>query len=239
MTRIAMSSLDIEQGSDAWRQIRLGRVTASRVADVVAKTKTGWGASRANYAAQLIAERLTGVVASTFTNAAMTWGTDMEPDARATYEFLTGVEVEQVGFIPHPTIAMSGASPDGLVGADGVVEIKCPQTATHIDTLLGAGIDRKYLIQMQWQLACSGRVWCDFVSFDPRMPVETRLFVQHVKRDDAWIAELERDVREFLIEIDAKVARLVDDFDIPIPAPAVVSALQAKLGASLESIMGG
>lgn len=199
---------DIEQNTEAWKQIRLGKVTASRVADVVAKTKSGWGASRANYAAELIAERLTGEAAERFTNAAMQWGTDHEPDARATYEFFRDATVVEIGFVEHPSIAMSGASPDGLVETDGLVEIKCPNTATHLDTLLGQAVPAKYITQMQWQMACTGRKWCDFVSFDPRLPESMSLFVRRVERDDALIASLEKEVSVFLAELDEKLAKL-------------------------------
>lgn len=198
-------------GSDewkAWKLQRCGKATASRIADIVAKTKTGFSASRANYAAQLIAERLTGVPAETYSNAAMQWGTEKEPEARAAYEFFTGRSVLETGFVEHPRIAMAGASPDGLVGDDGLIEIKCPNTSTHIDTLLGESLDKKYLVQMQWQMACTGRKFCDFVSFDPRMPAELQMKVQKIARDDILIASLEADVREFLVEIEAKVARL-------------------------------
>lgn len=199
---------EIVQGSPEWIASRLGRVTASRVADVVARTKTGWGASRTNYMADLIAERLTGEQASTYTNAAMQWGTETEPLARLAYEFRQGVEVEECGFVPHPSIAMAGASPDGLVGDRGLVEIKCPNTATHIETLLGGAVPDKYMKQMQWQMACAERDWCDWVSFDPRMPEYTRLYVKRVPRDDKLIASLTADIQEFLAEIDTKIAAL-------------------------------
>jgi putative phage-type endonuclease len=199
---------EIVQGSPEWLAIRVGKVTASRVADVVARTKSGYGASRANYMAELIAERLTGAPAEKFISAPMAWGTEKEPEARALYEFLTDAEVNQVGFVPHPTISDSGASPDGLVGDDGLVEIKCQNTATHIDTLLGQSIPAKYETQMQWQMACTGRQWCDFVSYDPRMPDSMRLFVCRETRNDAMIAELSEEVGKFLAELDAKVASL-------------------------------
>lgn len=198
----------MEQLSPEWHAIRCGKVTASRVADVVAKTKSGWGASRANYMAELIAERLTGESAAGFTNAAMQWGTDNEPDARTAYEFRTDAEVVQVGFVIHPTIPDSGASPDGLVGDDGLVEIKCPNTATHIETLIGQCVPSKYIPQMQWQMACTGRKYCDFVSFDPRLPESMRLAVMRVERDDKLIASLEKDVADFLAEVETKVAKL-------------------------------
>lgn len=204
-----------EQGSADWFAVRCGKVTASRVADVTAKTKSGPSASRANYAAQLIAERLTANVAESFSNAAMAWGNEQEPEARLAYEFRTDAEVEQVAFVEHPAISMSGASPDGLLGVDGLIEIKCPNTATHIETLRGQSIPGKYQTQMLWQMACTGRQWCDFVSFDPRMPEEMRLFIQRLDRDDARIAELEAEVTAFLSEIDATVAELTRLYGLP------------------------
>lgn len=198
----------MEQRSLEWFAHRAGRVTASRIADVMAKTKTGPGAARKNYAADLVAERLTGEIREGFSNAAMQWGTDMEPQARAAYEFLHDASVSEVGFIDHPTLAMAGCSPDGLVGDAGMVEIKCPNTATHIDTLLTGSIDGKYHKQMQFQLACSGRAWCDFVSYDPRLPAEMQLFVQRVPRDPALIVEIETEVAAFLAEADETVAAL-------------------------------
>ena len=200
---------DIVQGSPEWHAIRCGKVTASRVADLIAKTKTGWGASRANYMAELIAERLTGETASGFTNAAMQWGTDQEPNARAAYEFRTDCDVAAIGFAAHPSIPDSGASPDGLIGDDGMAEFKCPNTATHIETLLTKTVAGKYITQMQWQMACTGRKWCDFVSFDPRMPEAMKLYVQRVPRDDTMIVQLEKDVRDFLDEMAKKIAQLI------------------------------
>jgi len=197
-----------EQGTDEWLAERAGKVTASRISDLMAKTKTGVSASRANYGAQLIAERLTGTPASSFSNTAMQWGTDTEPQARAMYALTSGDEVEETGFHHHPEIDMSGASPDGLVAADGLVEIKCPNTATHISTLRGAGIDKKYLLQMQWQMACTDRVWCDFVSFDPRLPDSMQMFVKRIMRDEPLLFEIEEAVKVFLGEIDEAVADL-------------------------------
>ena len=198
----------IVQGTEAWFAARLGKVTASRVADVIAKTKTGYSASRANYMAELIAERLSGARSEGFTNAAMQWGTDKEPDARAAYSFMRDVDVAEVGFIDHPTIAMTGASPDGLVGDDGMVEFKCPNTATHLETLLGGVVPAKYFSQMQWQMACADRQWCDFASYDPRLPEPMRLFIQRVPRDADWLRATEEDVAAFLAELDAKIDAL-------------------------------
>jgi putative phage-type endonuclease len=199
---------EIIQGSEEWRQLRLGKVTASRVADMVARTKSGYGASRANYAAQLIAERLTGVPAESYVNAAMQHGTDTEPEARNAYCFYSGWDVQEVAFVPHPTIPDAGCSPDGLVGDDGMIEVKCPMTAGHLDTLLGQAVPAKYIDQMQFQMACCGRQWVDFISYDPRLPEHMRLFVRRVSRDDNRIAELEVEAVLFLKEIDAKIIQL-------------------------------
>lgn len=215
-----------EQGSAEWLLERCGKVTASRIADLMARTKTGWGASRANYAAQLIAERLTGCVAQSFTNAAMIHGTETEPEARRAYEFFVDCDVQQVGFVPHPVIDMAGASPDGLVGDDGLVEIKCPGTATHIETLLGGSVPEKYRLQTLFQMACTGRQFCDFVSFDPRLPDTMRLFIQRVPRDDARIAEIDREVTAFLAEVDETVERLRARYE---------QNLTGQLKASLEA----
>jgi len=193
------------QLSEEWFAARIGKLTASRMADVLATTKTGPSASRKNYLAQLVAERLTGTPAESFTNGAMQWGTDTEPFARAAYELKSDLMVDQVGFIDHPTIAMSGMSPDGLVGDDGLVEIKCPNTATHIDYLIGKKPPSKYVPQMAWQLACSGRKWCDFVSFDPRMPENLQLFIVRYVPDPGYIATLEQESVTFLAEVEALV----------------------------------
>lgn len=200
--------MSADQGTDAWIAERCGKVTASRMADVMATIKTGEAASRANYRAELVAQRLTGQVAENFTNAAMQWGTDNEPFARAEYEIQRGVIVEETGFIQHPSIPMSGASPDGLVGSDGMVEIKCPNTATHIDYLLKGAVPAKYQPQMLWQMACTGRKWCDFASYDPRMPVELQLFVVRFERDDLRLKEAETEVIAFLGEVESTVKAL-------------------------------
>lgn len=209
-----MNIINVIQGTPEWHAARAGRVTASRIADLTARTKTGWGASRANYMAELVAERLTGTVAESFSNAAMKWGTEMEPEARSAYSFMRDMEVTPVGFVIHPTIEMSGASPDGLVGADGLVEIKCPNTAAHIETLLGGSVPDKYIKQMQWQMRCTGRKWCDFVSYDPRLPARMQLFVHRVEADPDMQAEIEAHVAAFLLEVDATVNALSNKFQL-------------------------
>jgi putative phage-type endonuclease len=200
----------MEQGTEEWFTIRIGKVTASRVADVIAKTKTGYSATRDNYMAQLVCERLTGQKGESFSNAAMQHGTDTEPLARAAYEAYQDILVDEVGFVPHASIIMAGASPDGLVGTDGLLEIKCPNTATHIETLLNQSVPAKYNTQMQFQMACTGRQWCDFVSFDNRLPNELQLFVKRVPRDNEFIKQMEDEVVRFLNELDIKIAQLMD-----------------------------
>lgn len=190
------------QGTEEWKAARLGRLTASRIAKALARTKTGWGASRANLRAELVCERLTGVPQDTYINAAMQWGTDHEPAARAAYEFYRDVDVVTVGFIDHPRILMSGASPDGLVGTDGLVEFKCPNTATHIETLSGAQVADEYRKQVMWQMACTGRQWADIASFDPRMPAEMQLHVTRIQRCEESIAQLEDEAIVFLTEVE-------------------------------------
>jgi putative phage-type endonuclease len=189
------------------------------MADMTARTKSGWSASRANLAARLVCERLTGTPQETYTNAAMQHGTETEPLARQMYEFMRDVSVEQVGLVLHPSIVKSHASPDGLIGDNGLLEIKCPNTATHLETLLSEEIDGKYIKQMQWQLGVCEREWCDFASFDPRLPAELQLWVKRVYRDDAMIAELEKEARVFLAEIDATIAELTAKY-----MPAAIAA---------------
>lgn len=198
-----------EQRTPDWFAERLGKITASRIADVVGKTKSGsYGAARKNYMAELLCQRLTGQQEEKFTSAAMQHGTDTEPAARAMYMLETGTDVTETGFIPHPTIAMSGASPDGLAGEDGLIEIKCPNTATHLEFLQSRKPKHEYLLQMQWQMACTGRQWCDFVSYDDRLPEKLAYRCIRIPRDDKLIAELEEEAIKFLTELDKTVRQL-------------------------------
>ncbi len=198
----------MEQRTEEWFLARTGKVTASRVADVIARTKTGYGASRANYMAELVIERITGQPTEKYANAAMQWGTDQEPNALALYQVETGAIVTPVGFVAHPTIENAGASPDGLVEDAGLIEIKCPNSSTHLDTLLAQKIPDRYQVQMLWQMACTGREWCDFISYDPRMPEHLRLFVQRFNKDETRLKDIEDQVRIFIAEIDQRVDSL-------------------------------
>lgn len=204
--------LQLSQGSDEWRAARCGSLGASQIADALARTKTGYGASRDNVMSALLVERLTGVPTETFVSDAMRRGTEKEPEARIAYEFDQGVTVEQVGIFLHPTLKGTHASPDGLVEEFGLVEIKCPNTATHIATLLSDSVPTKYIKQMQWQMATTGRLWTDFVSWDDRVPPEMRLFVKRVSRDDRMISDMEHEVSVFLAELEGKIAQLQNRF---------------------------
>jgi putative phage-type endonuclease len=197
----------MEQRSPEWFAQRAGKVTASSVYKVMAKTKTGYSADRENYQAQLVVERMTGQPAKSYSNAAMEWGVEQESNARAAYEAHMGKLVQEVGFIPHPTIPMCGASPDGVVG-DGLIEIKCPETATMIELQLSNKIPDKYLKQMQLQMRCADKQWCHFVVYDPRMPERLQLLILHVDRDEKLIGEMEAEIVKFLAEVDEKVKKL-------------------------------
>ena len=195
----------MQQRTEEWLTARAGKVTASCLDDVMAaKTTAGYQ----NYMAKLICERLTGRAEQTPVSAAMQRGTDLESLARDFYVVETGAMVEEVGFYEHPSILNSGASPDGIIGTDGLIEIKCPNTATHIKTLESTKPALKYMRQVQWQMACTGRKWCDFVSFDDRLPEHLSFFCTRIERDDEMIAELEQAVTAFLDELEAKINKL-------------------------------
>ncbi|HFC8542683.1 TPA: lambda exonuclease family protein [Neisseria weaveri] len=198
----------MKQGTEEWFAARLGKVTASRVSDIVAKTKSGYSASRKNYMAELLCERLTGTQQDGFKSAPMQRGTDLEPKARAVYMIETGRDVTEVGMIPHPSIENSGASPDGLVGNDGLIEIKCPNTATHLEFIRSEKPMDKYYLQMQWQMACTGRAWCDFVSYDDRLINRLAYKCIRVMRDDETIKHLENEVSKFLSELEDLIKEL-------------------------------
>lgn len=196
------------QGSAEWLAERAGCLTASAIADMLAKTKTGESASRANLRARLVAERLTGMPQDSFSSSAMKWGNEQEPFARAAYEIASGNLVDQVGLVMHPAIPFAGASPDGLVDESGLVEIKCPNTATHIEYLLAGVPPKKYQPQMLWQMECTGRKWCDFVSFDPRMPENMQLFIVRFHRDEKALDEIRNEAIAFLAEVEELIQQL-------------------------------
>jgi len=201
---------DITQRTSEWFEARCGSLGASQIADAIATSKDSKtpGATSINLRAKLVVERLTGIQEDGFKNAAMQWGIDQEDAARMAYEAITGDFVTETGLHKHPAIEGSHASPDGLVSTDGLIEIKCPNSATHIETIKSAKIPTKYLYQMQWQMRCADRDWCDFVSYDPRMPDGLRIWMKRIERDDAKIAELEEKVSVFLAGVASDVSIL-------------------------------
>lgn len=196
--------VDAEQRSIAWFEARLGRATASRFTDILAKTRSGYAASRKNYMAELTTQILTQEIPEGFTNASMQWGVDNEPLARLAYELETGNTVEETSFWQHDNIG-AGASPDGLVNHDGLLEIKCPNTATHIETLSSKQVPYQYVAQVQGQLWITERKWCDFVSYDPRLPENAQMIIVHVERDDDFINNLQEEVAVFMTEVEKQV----------------------------------
>jgi putative phage-type endonuclease len=201
----------IEQGTPEWHELRLGKVTASRVADILAKTKTGPSASRQNYLIELALQRVTGTTEPSYSSPAMEWGTKTEPQARVAYEVKSGNFVDQVAFIDHPSIEWFGCSPDGLVNDRGLIEIKCPNSATHWEYFKYNRPPQKYVIQMQAQMAVTGRDWCDFVSFDPRFPEKSQLLIVSVPRDSEFILYMEAEIKQFLDEVAAEVQQMKGD----------------------------
>lgn len=203
-----MTITAVQQGTDEWKRERLGHVTASRVADVMAKVKTGEAKTREKYRYEIVTQRLTNEIVDGYTNEAMAWGSEQEPYARMAYEAHTGNFVTQTGFVKHWNIKWVGASPDGLVDDDGLIEIKCPNTLTHLKTLESGKAPSEYIPQMQMQMWVTGRHWCDFVSYDPRLPDELRYFCVRVKRDDEYINSMEADILQFLNEVEQTIKTL-------------------------------
>lgn len=211
-----MSRIFCEQGTVDWFTARTARVTASRVAAAMSYLKRASkngekgteSQARKDYKAQLVVETLTGISQENYVSPEMIWGIEQEPFARALYEVEKGVSVEQVGFFVHPEIDRFGASPDGLVEGDGLVEIKCPNSGTHLEYIINDVPPGTYHAQMLANMACAERQWCDFVSYDPRMPKHLQMFVVRFHRDDARIAEMEEEVKKFLTEVDEMIAKL-------------------------------
>jgi putative phage-type endonuclease len=201
-----MKVITAEQGSPEWLAARAGKVTASMISNVLAKPET---AAYRDYQAQIVAELLTGKPqGSDFTNEAMQFGTENEPFARSAYEVYMGIMVDEVGLVLHPTIDRAGASPDGLVGSDGLVEIKCPKVATHLSYICAGVVPTKYKNQMMFQMICAERAWCDFVSFRPDLPERLQLFIVRFKRDETEIIKLTTAVNAFLAQVDEMLTKL-------------------------------
>ena len=202
---------DITQGTPEWHALRCGKVTASRVADLMAKTKSGWGKGRETYMYELLAERLTGVQEEGFSSFAMRRGKELEPEARDMYALLRDVDIDLVPFVDHDEIPMYGCSPDGQIGDEGLIEIKCFDAKNHITVMETGEIDKKHVTQMQAQMDCTGRKWCDFISYDPRFPPDLRMHVERVPRDNGFIGDMRSAIKEFIAEIDKRVLRLCGD----------------------------
>lgn len=198
----------MEQRSPEWFAARRGSLGSSVFHDIVAKTRTGFSTSRENRKAVLVLEIVTERSLDTYQSPAMLQGIEREPAGRAGYAFLKNVDVEEVGMIRHPTIIRTHASPDGLIGTDGMIEIKCMQPAGHLDMLLTGNIDARYMTQMAWAMACSGRAYCDFVAYSPDFPEAMQLIIKRIPRNDEVIAELEKAAREFIAEVEATVTTL-------------------------------
>lgn len=204
-----MRVIDCIQGTPEWKAARAGKVTGSRMADVMSSIKSGEAAARRNYRAELVCETLTGEPAGPdFQSGPMLWGIEHEAPARDLYAELTLQTVAQVGLVLHPTNDRIAASPDGLVGNDGCIEIKCPNTATHLETLMRGTVPSDYRYQMWTVMLCCERAWCDFVSYDPRLPPEYQLIIYRFHRDDKEIILMEASAKQFLSELDATLAQL-------------------------------
>jgi len=195
-----------EQGTDAWKLEKLGHVSAGSVSDILAKGKGGESKMRDSYKWRIITERMTGLIQESFSNDSMLWGVETEAEARMTYELIYGVTVDQTGFVKHPTLQWVGASPDGMIGTDGLIEIKCPHTKTHLQTLKSGEAPKVYYSQMQMQMWTMNRQWCDFVSYDPRLPHNIQFFCKRVDRDDEYISNMEIEVLKFLAEVEEEVS---------------------------------
>jgi putative phage-type endonuclease len=216
MKKYPPNYLTFEQRTPEWLAARTGSVTASRVADVVSKLKNGKvSASRATYMMELLAEVVTGSAAEHFVSIPMMYGIENEPLARSMYELKRGVEVERIGYVKHASIPRSGASPDGLVGDHGLVEIKVPNTTTHLGYFIEGVVPEEYKPQMMWQMACTGREWCDFVSYDPRIHEDLGLFIIRFERDEKAIGEMECEVEKFIEELNAMAAKLLKNRPAP------------------------
>jgi predicted phage-related endonuclease len=206
----------VEQRSDEWFEARCGSLGASKIGVALSRLKRSGDrtAAAVDYLYELAAERLTGVPSRQ--HNPRYWGEEHEDEARRSYAFLTNLAVVKIGLIPHPTIEGAHASPDSLVGDEGGLELKCPTSATHLRTLIADAVPEDHLPQVHWALACSGRKWWDFVSYDPRFPDGLQFFQKRVMRDETIIAAMEADARDFLSEVGGKVLELEGRY----PAPA-------------------
>lgn len=219
----------MEQRSEEWYAARLGKVTASRINDVMASGRGGSASlTRERYQTDLLAERLTGEITPMPTTPAMEWGIRTEPMARFAYEFLTDDAVTDAPFVPHPSIPETGASPDGFVGEAGLIEIKCPNTATHLRHLETGKIDRRYRHQVQWQMCCTKKLWCDFVSFDPRAPDGLKISITRIFKDDELAFAMERETAQFIAELISRETSLRNSYKSRQSLPEMGEVIQLE-----------
>ena len=208
--RDAIDTTLVKQGSDLWKQVRQGHVTASNIADVMAKGKgESESITRHKYKMRLLAERIAiAPMFDSYSNPAMEWGIEQEQYACIAYEENKYVLVQRTGFWLHPTIKWLGVSPDRLVGDDGLIEVKCPNSTTHLDYLMTNKVPAEYVKQIQCQLWVTGRQWCDFVSYDSRLRKNNQLLIVRTERNEELIAEMEVEVKKFLAEIELLIIKL-------------------------------
>jgi putative phage-type endonuclease len=204
----------LEQNTDEWRLARCGSLGSSDLGPVMAKTKSGWSETRADKMVDIALERLTGEPTQGYVSREMAEGKEREPKARNAYGLIYGVDVVPTGIWVHPRIKGTHASPDGLVGGQGTIEIKCPSKKTHWRNLMGASVDKAYRLQVDWVMACTGRLWVDLISFHHAFPVEMQLHVQRIHRDQLSIEKLEADVEQFLKEVDEAMTRAHELFGL-------------------------
>lgn len=228
-----MRVIDCEQGSAQWLDARRGKITASRIADVLDTLKKGGeGASRRNYRIELLAERLSGRSEDHYVSPEMAWGTEYEAIARASYEVERDAMVDQLGFVLHPTLDYAGSSPDGLVGADGGVEIKCAKTTTHIKWMLAGGVPEEHQAQCLWNMLCCERQWWDFISYDPRLPDGLKMFIVRMNRDGARIAQIE----DAVIQFNGELESLADELRTRITVPPVKPVKPVDTRSAFEQV---
>lgn len=216
-----MSLIKVQQNTPEWLNLRLGKCTGSRVKDALQLLRNGEpGAKRKNYLIELVTQRMTGFAVDHYVSDAMIWGSEQEKYARAAYEVVTGNDVDLVGMYVHPNIADFSSSPDGIIGADGLVEIKCPQSTTHVEWMFDGVVPEEHKLQLYAEMACSERQWVDFVSFDPRLLPRHRVLIKRLERDDVVIAAMEKGIKEFLFDVESAIKELNRlnppiDYDLP------------------------
>lgn len=202
--------IEVEQGTPEWLQMRCGMGTGSGIGKAIKRigkseknpNGTKYSADREKYLMEVVCERLTGRATEHYVTDAMLWGIEHEPIAREEYGMARGCDVDPGKFAIHDRMKWFGSSSDGLVGEDGCIEIKCPTSLTHLQWVIDGVVPDEHIDQMKAAMSCYNRQWCDFISYDPRMPKDLRLFVRRLERDEPMIVEMEQEVEKFLAEVD-------------------------------------